>query len=127
MSSQTSRFKVPYPTSGDAVASVDDIVKSMADHLDLILGEVGEVTVNHTSGSTVSQRVNYTRDYSAAIALGLTPKVVGLVPRAGTGASMTNWGNQWANGEDATGFTINVHVNTTGSRTLRYQVRMVTP
>lgn len=120
MSTTTTRYAIPKPSADDAFADGDDIMRAMADRLDLLLGETGEVVITPTAVDTVqSVRVNYARSYAALAPM--VPKVVGLF--VNENRTVSGVVNLWSSGEDATGFTLNYRAATTATRAIRWNAR----
>lgn len=119
MSDLTSKYKLPYPLPGDAVATVDDTVEALAERLDMLLGETGSTTITPSAVDTqTGKRINYTRSYAA-----LAPLVPSVQLTMGEGLSTSNVVQLWVTGEDATGFTLNIRSSTTTTRTIRWLSR----
>lgn len=110
------RFDIPAALDGDAVAAGAAAMRALADRLDLLLGETG--TVDLAGGGTsswVSVRVNYARDYSDTTL---------PMPRAWVITTSHHFDHLFqVDGEDRTGFTLNMRSNSTAVRTVRWWAR----
>lgn len=119
MSASTSRYGLPYSIANDAVSTVDDTMQALAQRLDLMLGETGTLSLaSGTADTAVSQRVNYSRDYSSVGA----PTVMVMQDGNVTAANTVNY---WVTSPDATGFTLNMRTSNTTSKAFRWTARTI--
>lgn len=118
MTATTARYGVPYATSGDSVASLDQTLQAMAEHLDLLLGETGDNTVQAAGAGEVSKRINYARTYPSPLP----------IPRATVQLSSNQADLLLSvHSEDRTGFSVRLRTATAGSPTasFRWYARVV--
>lgn len=115
MPSQTTLLQVPYATGTDAVNTVDTTMQALAERVDLLAGESGQETKTPSAANVDDTwRVNYARSYAA---LPRVPKVlVQLQQSIGTGTVV----QIFADGEDATGFTLHLRASNTTPRPIRW-------
>lgn len=115
MPSSTPNKGIPYPVPTDAVAELDDIGQDLAERLDLLMGETGLATITPSAANVdTTLRVNYARSYAA---LPSVPRVhTELRETIGTGTIVL----LFADGEDATGFTLHIRSSNTSARNVRW-------
>lgn len=118
MSGTTTRYAVPYMTSGDSVATIDEWTLAVAERIDLLAGESGTDTITPSAAdATTTKRVNYARSYAALPAV---PKAFVVINES---VATTQEATVWTTAEDATGFTLNIRASTTGARSVKWTVR----
>jgi hypothetical protein len=117
MPGSTTKYAIPYSDGGDAMGTVDDTMQSMAERIDLLMGETGTKNITPSAPDTdTSVRVDYARDYSA---VGAPFPMVQINESIAT----ANQAVVWASAADATGFTLNIRASTTTIRSVRWTCR----
>lgn len=124
MTDATSQHELPYLEPSDTLAIADNVVRDLAERLDLLLGEIGTTVVTVAAADTnQTERVDYAREYAAPSgtpALGTPNAFLTLGTAAGSGGDVT----LWSVGHDATGFTLGIRAGTAGTYTVRWAVRL---
>lgn len=123
MATTTPKLALPYPQGGDAVGSVDDTVKALAERLELLLpftfktGVLPVAAVN----TNYSQRINYPA--GKAFPAGVVPNIQ-LTTNDPAPVIVLS-----ADGVDNTGFTINYRriLGTANVNDVAVTVQRVTP
>ncbi len=118
MSSSTAKYGVPYSEGTDAAATVDTTMQALAERVDLMAGETGIAVITPSASNVdTTLRVNYARSYAALPAV---PRVhTELRETIGTGTVV----QLFADGEDATGFTLHIRSTNTTTRNVRWWCR----
>lgn len=105
MSSNTTKYVIPYPQTTDTIAAEPTTVQNLANRLDLLLGEAGTFNVTGTSGSqAISLGRTYPGNVSAAV-----PGIVVINTSVTMGATLqfNLWVQSWTGtATTITGFTI---------------------
>lgn len=116
MPSATVRNALPYPLPGDALAVGDDVIKALADRVDLVHGTIGAVVVNvATAGGTGSTNVVYPQAFTVA-------PFVWLQMETGPGA--LTWVTPYPSARTTAGFTCNVRAAIAGNYTIIWACRL---
>jgi hypothetical protein len=117
MSGTTAKHGIPYMTAGDQAASIDEASLAMATRLDLLLGESGTVQMTPSAANTdTTVRVNYARSYAD-----LAPIVPVVLVNLAESVASTQTTYVYADGFDATGFTLHIRSSVTTQRTVRWR------
>lgn len=115
MAGATAKYAFPYPTGGDDVAAGDEKIKALAERIDLMIGQSGDVNLAPSGSDVVtSQAVAYGRAYPTV------PKVIcGIGSPVGSGATVFVWPTL----ETVNGFTINMRASNASARTVTWTAR----
>lgn len=115
MAGSTAKYALPYPTGVDDVADGDEKIKALAERVDLMLGQHGQVNLAPSGSDVVtSANVVYGRTYPTV------PRVfLSLASAVGTATTVF----VWSTNETTTGCTINMRASNASSRTVNWMAR----
>lgn len=115
MSGATAKYALPYPTGPDPFADGDEKIKALAERVDLMLGQHGQVNLAPSGSDVVtSANVVYGRTYPTA------PRVI-CAPASAVGSATTVF--VWPTNETTTGCTINMRASNASSRNVNWMAR----
>lgn len=109
MSSFTAKYAIPVLGSGDPVASTPTVMAALANRVDLLLGEAGQLSLTLVANTTLSVAVALSRVYPGNNAAAV-PGTVSWIMRATLSQPNTInvWVNNWlGSATTITGFTLN--------------------
>lgn len=120
MTGTTAKYAIPYATGTDPLGAVAARMQSLAERVDLLNGETGQLTIVPSAiNTTTSVRVNYVRTYAALAAIPRAFVVNNAVVQSTDSVYL------WVSLEDATGFTLNVRASSVTGRNVRWFCRGV--
>lgn len=117
--STTSKYGIEYADPVDLVGDLPALMQTMAERVDLLLGEKGLANVTPSAANVDhTVRVNFARSYAALSPMLLTV-TTWLEQSIGTGTTVETF----ADTVDATGFTLHVRASNTTARPIRWVAR----
>lgn len=110
MTSQTTKYVIPYPQAGDTIAGLAATIQNLAQRVDLLLGESGTWSPNLAANTPTTVNITLSRAYPGnAVA---NPNTAGIVVvqcrnQAASGVNVQTYVNSFTGtSTTVTGFTL---------------------